>query len=176
MKRSLIILAALSLAASFTSNGSAEEAAPGPAKYGWVDLKKVMKAYYKTEEMLQQFEDEKAAKEAEVTKLVDEIEKMDAGLLLLSKTARARQEEEILKKKMTVNTMIQEAEQELGKQSMLKQEKLLKDIIAVSDKLAAEEGYTIIFRGEVLLYKDPALDCSDRIITILNKKKVISDQ
>jgi len=65
--------------------------------------------------------------------------------------------------------MIQEAEQELGKQSMLKQENLLKDIIAVSDELAAREGYTFIFRGEVLLYKDPALDCSEQIITILNK-------
>ena len=94
---------------------------------------------------------------------------MDAGLLLLNTKARAEQEEKILKSKMAVNTLIQESEQELGKQSMLKQDKLLKDIIAVSDKLAAREGYTFIFRGEVLLYKDPALDCSDQIIAILNK-------
>ncbi len=169
MKKYLSILIAVSLITAFVSNASAEEAAPGPAKFGWVNLKKVMTEYYKTEEMLQQFEDEKKAKEAEVTKLVEEIEKMDAGLLLLSTKARAEQEEKILKSKMEVNTLIQEAEQELGKESMLKQEELLKDIIAVSDDLAAKEGYTFIFRGEVLLYKDPALDCSDRIIAVLNK-------
>lgn len=169
MKKILVILIAVSLIAAFVSNASAEKSTVGPAKYGWVDLKKVMMEYYKTEEMLQQFDEEKAAKEAEVTKLVEEIEKMDAGLLLLSTKARAEQEEKILKSKMAVNMLIQESEQELGKQSMLKQEGLLKDIIAVSDKLAAREGYTFIFRGEVLLYKDPALDCSNQIIEILNK-------
>lgn len=171
MKKNIAIVIAFLLVAAFISNASAEESAPGTAKFGWVDLKKVMTEYYKTEEMLQQFEDEKKAKEAEVTKLVEEIEKMDAGLLLLSTKAREEQEEKILKSKMAVNMLIQEAEQELGKQSMLKQENLLKDIIAVSDKLAAREGYTFIFRGEVLLYKDPALDCSDQIIAILNKGK-----
>jgi len=165
----LIIISLILITTCASAMAAEEESTPGPAKYGWVDLKKIMKTYYKTEEMLKQFEDEKAAKEAEVTKLVEEIEKMDAGLLLLSTKARAEQEEKILKNKMAVNMMIQEAEQELGKQSMLKQENLLKDIIAVSDELAAREGYTFIFRGEVLLYKDPALDCSEQIITILNK-------
>lgn len=162
------IIFVISLTTSlFPLTAEAEDSAS--PKYGWVDLKKVMKEYYKTEEMLKQFDAEKAAKEAEVTKLVEEIEKAEAGLLLLNKEARAEQEEAILKKKMAVNMMIQEAEQELGTQSLLKQEKLLKDIISVADELAVEEGYTFIFRGEVLLYKDPALDCSDRIIEILNK-------
>jgi Skp family chaperone for outer membrane proteins len=169
MRNIILIIISLIFITTSVSTALAEESTPGPAKFGWVDLKKVMTEYYKTEEMLAQFEDEKAAKEAEVTKLVEEIEKMDAGLLLLSTKARAEQEEKILKKKMAVNMMVQQAEQELGNQSLLKQEELLKDIIAVSDKLADREGYTFIFRGETLLYKDPALDCSTQIIAILNK-------
>ncbi len=169
MRNIILIIISFVFITTSVSIAVAEESTPGPAKFGWVDLKKVMTEYYKTEKMLAQFEDEKAAKEAEVTKLVEEIEKMDAGLLLLSTKARAEQEEKILKKKMAVNMMVQDAEQELGNQSMLKQEELLKDIITVSDKLAAREGYTFIFRGETLLYKDPALDCSDQIIAILNK-------
>jgi len=169
MKNYIAILIVFFIVTTFVSNAVSDESAPGPEKFGWVDLKKVMKAYYKTEEMMEQFEEAKEAKEAEVTKLVEGIEKMEAGLLLLSTQARKEKEEEILKQKMAVNMKIQEAEQELGNQSMLKQEELLKDIINVADDLAADEGYTFIFRGEVLLYKDPALDCSDRIIAILNK-------
>jgi len=169
MRNIILVIISIIFITTSVSAAVAEESTSEPAKFGWVDLKKVMTEYYKTEEMLAQFEDEKAAKEAEVTKLVEEIEKMDAGLLLLSTKARAEQEEKILKKKMAVNMMVQQAEQELGNESLLKQEELLKDIIAVSDELAAKEGYTFIFRGETLLYKDPALDCSDRIIAILNK-------
>ncbi|MEA1927534.1 MAG: OmpH family outer membrane protein [Candidatus Auribacterota bacterium] len=169
MRRTILILISLIFIITSATRASAEESSPERGKYGWVDLKKVMKTYYKTEEMLAQFEEEKAAKEAEVTKLVEEIEKMEGKLLLLSKTARKEKEEAILRKKMEVNAMIQEAEQELGNKSRLKQETLLKDIIAVSDELADEGGYTFIFRGEVLLYKDPALDITDRIIAILNK-------
>ena len=178
-----IILIIISLVFITTSAPSmlAEEATPGRMKYGWVDLKQVMKEYYKTEEMLVQFEKEKEAKEAEVKKLVEEIENMEAGLLLLNDAARREKEEEILKKKISVNQMIQEAEQELGTQSIIKQGMLLEDIIKEAEILARKEGYTFIFRGEVLIYKDPALECTDQIIAELNKgqekgKSVISDQ
>ena len=181
MRKSIAILVAFSLVAAFVSDASAEESSPGRMKYGWVDLKKVMKGYYKTEEMLVQFEKEKEAKEAEVKKLVEEIENMEAGLLLLNDTARREKEEKILKKKISVNMMIQEAEQELGTQSIIKQGKLLEDIIKEAEALARKEGYTFIFRGEILIYKDPALECTDQIIAELNKgqekeKSVISDQ
>ena len=181
MRKNIAILVAFSLAAAFISNAPAEESSPGRMKYGWMDLKQVMKDYYKTEEMLVQFEKEKEAKEAEVTKLVEEIENMEAGLLLLNDTARREKEEEILKKKISVNAMIKEAEQELGAESVIKQGKLLEDIIKESEILARKEGYTFIFRGEVLIYKDPALECTDQIIAELNKgqekkKSVISDR
>ncbi len=181
MRKNISILVAFSLIAAFVSNASAEESSPGRMKYGWVDLKQVMKSYYKTEEMLVQFEKEKEAKEAEVQKLVEEIENMEAGLLLLNDAARREKEEEILKKKISVNAMIQEAEQELGSQSIIKQGVLLKDIIKEAEILARKEGYTFIFRGEVMIYKDPALECTDQIIAELNKgeekgESVISDQ
>jgi Skp family chaperone for outer membrane proteins len=169
MRKNIVILVVFSLVAVFASSLLAEESSSNQIKFGWVDLKMVMKNYYKTEEVLSQFEKEKAVKEAEVKKLVDEIENMEAGLSRLSDTARREKEEEILKKKISVNAMIQEAEQELGNKSMAKQGKLLEEIIAQAEILARKEGYTFIFRGDMLIYKDPALECTNRIITELNK-------
>ena len=103
--------------------------------------------------------------------MVEEIEKMEAELILLNEKARLAKEEDIVKKKIAANRMINEAEQELGAQSLIKQGKLMADIIKVAEDLAAREGYTFIFRAEGLLYKDPALDCTDRIIMELNKGK-----
>ena len=137
--------------------------------FAWVDLQKVMKAYYKTDAMLEKFEKEKAAKEDEIKGMVGEIEKMEGELLLLTKAAREAKEDEILKRKVAVNTKIEEAEKELSAQSISKQGELVEDVMAVAEMLARKEGYTFIFRAEGLLYKDPALDLTDRVIGELNK-------
>jgi Skp family chaperone for outer membrane proteins len=175
MRKFILITISLAVIMTATSSPAAEEVSAAGQKYGWVDLKKVLKTYYKTDIMLKQFDEAKLAKEAEVNKIVEEIENMEAGLLLLTPKARKETEGDILKKKYEVNAMIQEAEEELGNESMVKQEELLKEVIDAAEKVATEKGYSFIFTGEILIYKEPSMDCSDAILAILNKGHETAD-
>lgn len=146
-----------------------EKAASEPGRIAWIDLPRVMKGYYRAEEMVAEFEKEKAEKEAEVQKLVAEIERLEGEMLLLSDQARATRHEEILKKKISVNALIEEAERALSLQSAARQGKLLEEISAAAAEVARREGYVYVIRGDVLLYRDPAREVTDGVIAVLNR-------
>ncbi len=148
-----------------------EATAAGAARIAWIDLPRVMQGYQRAEEMVADFEKEKAAREAEVEKVIAEIERMEGEMLLLSDQARAARQEEILKKKISVNAMIEQAERELGRQSMVRQGKLLEEISAAAEKVAVREGYDFVIRGEVLIYKSPDREITDGVIAELAREE-----
>ncbi len=153
----------------FAGGGFAEEQATGTGadRIAWIDLPEVMQGYPRAEEMVADFEKEKAEQEAEVEKVIAEIERLEGEMLLLSDQAKAARREEILKKKISVNAMIEQAERELSRQSMLRQGKLLEEISAAAEKVARREGYSFVIRGEVLLYKNPDREITDEVIAEL---------
>jgi len=156
----------------FTVSVVAQEEAgnAGPARIAWIDLPRVMQGYGRAEEMVADFEKEKAAREAEVEKVIAEIERLEGEMLLLSDQAKAARREEILKKKISVNAMIEQAEQELSLQSMLRHGKLLEEISAAAGEVARRQGYDYVVRGEVLLYKTPEREITDGVIAELNQE------
>ncbi|MDP8235793.1 MAG: OmpH family outer membrane protein [Candidatus Erginobacter occultus] len=155
----------------FAGGGFAEEAAEtGADRIAWIDLPEVMQEYGRAEEMVADFEKEKADREAEVEKVIAEIERLEGEMLLLSDQAKAARREEILKKKISVNAMIEQAERELSRQSMLRQGKLLEEISAAAEKVARREGYDFVIRGEVLLYQNPEREITDGVIAELNRE------
>jgi len=155
----------------FAAGGAAgEETAAGGAGIAWIDLPRVLKDYRRAEELVAEFEREKAAREAEVQKLVDEIERLEGEMLLLSDQARAARTEEIMRKKLSVNRMIEEAEAALARRSMIRQGELLEEVSAAAEKVALREGYDFVLRGEVLLFKDPDREITDLVIAELNRE------
>lgn len=162
---------ALILAAFLISAGGGVMA--DELKFGWVDLEQVFRGYYKTEKTLDSLEEEIKQKEAEVKKLVEEIRQMEAAKELMREDERLKQEKEIVKKKLAANTLRQKAERELGQQIIIEKGKLLEEIIEKIEELARRESYTFIFRGElpeIVLYKDPSLDLTNRVLKEVNKE------
>ncbi len=139
-------------------------------RIAWIDLARVMKEYRRAGEMVTAFEEEKADREAEVQKMVAEIERMEGEMLLLSEQARKAREQEILRKKLAVNTMIEEAEEELSRQSVIRQKRLLEDISLVAEQIARRRGYAFVLRGEVLIFQDPGREITDEVIAELNRQ------
>jgi Skp family chaperone for outer membrane proteins len=152
-----------------TAGISAGEEAAGADGIAWVDLNRVLKEYRRAKEMVSEFERDKAAREAEVQKIITEIDRMEGEMLLLSEKARKAREEEIMKKKLSVNAMIEEAERELSRQSVLRQGKLLEEVSGAAEKVALREGYAFVLRGEVMLFKDPAREITEEVIQELNR-------
>lgn len=136
----------------------------------WIDMARVMKEYERAEEMVAEFEKDKATREAEVQKMIAEIERMEGEMLLLSEKARKAREEEIVKKKLSVNAMIEEAERELSRQSVVRQKRLVEEVSWAAEKVARRAGYAFVLRGEVMLFKDPAREITDEVIAELNRK------
>jgi Skp family chaperone for outer membrane proteins len=159
-----------------TFSGRAGEETAETGGIAWVDLPRVLKEYRRAEEMVSEFERDKATREAEVQKSIAEIERMEGEMLLLSEKARKTREEEIMKKKLSVNAMIEEAERELSRQSMLRQGKLLEEVSAAAEKVALREGYAFVLRGEVMLFKDSAREITEEVISELNRREKESNQ
>ncbi len=157
----------------FTTGGFAQEQAAVTARVdriAWIDLPGVLQGYQRAEEMVADFEKEKAAHEAEVEKVISEIERLEGEMLLLSEQAKAARQEAILKKKISVNAMIEKAERELSRKSMIHQAKLVEEVSAAAGRVARREGYAYVIRKEVLLYQDPDREITDRVIAELEKE------
>lgn len=171
MKKTLIALLII-LFFGAGENLIAEEAVPsGNSKFAWVDLKKVIQGYHKTEPIVERLEKAKQRKEDEIKKLVDEIKIMEAKVGLMNESGRRQQEKEIAQKRLAASTLIQEAERDLNLLEFTEMEKVIGEIKERAAELAKESGCTFIFLSEALLYKDPALDLTEKLLEELNKKK-----
>ncbi len=170
MKYFAILTAALFILGAAGIPAVADEEAPGAGVIAWIDLPRMMREYHRAKDLVEEFEKDKAAREAEVQKLIDEIERLEGEMLLLSDQARAARAEEVLKKKIAVNRMIEEAERELSMQSMIRQGDLLEEISGAAEKVARREGYAYVLRREVLLYGDPAREITDAVLEELNRE------
>jgi len=169
MRKISIFLALLVLLTAAGRAPAEEGNSDSPDRIAWIDLPRVMKEYRRAGEMVEAFEEEKAAREAEVKEMVAEIERMEGEMLLLSEQARKARQEEILRKKLGVNAMIEEAEEELARQSVIRQKRLLDDISLVAERIALRRGYSFILRGEVLIFQDPGREITDEVIEELNR-------
>ncbi len=140
-------------------------------KFAWIDLEKVIQGYYKTERLLADLEKKKEEKEEEAKKLIEEIKVMEGKLALMTESARRKQEKEIARKRLAASTMIQEAERDLLMESAEIEKAVIGEVEKHATALAKKNGYTFIFLGNTIIYKDPALDLTDKLLEVLNKEK-----
>jgi len=179
MKKIVLLAALISISISLAARGEDVPAA-GPAapaapaasaaiKIGCVNLDEVMRGYGKAERMLARLESEMKEKEAETEKLVAEIKKLKAEKDLLSSEARMKKEEEILEKTMALKKFRQDVEESLEMRIATERKKLEKEIRDTVQAKAKAMGYSLVFVGELVLYKDPALDITKEVLAELNK-------
>ncbi len=173
MKKVFIVAAMVGLLMPLTARGEDAPVAAAPAtvglKIGYVNLDEVMRGYGKAEKMLARLESEMKEKEAETEKLVAEIKKLKAEKDLLSADARMKKEEEILEKTMALKRYRQDVEESLELKISSERKKLEKEIRDTVQVKAQAMGYSLVFLGEMVLYKDPSLDITKDVLEELNK-------
>ncbi|HPQ66166.1 MAG TPA: OmpH family outer membrane protein [bacterium] len=155
---------------------AAAAAAEGTGRVGWVDTERVFKEYYRTEEMLGESSPlvrEKERTEAKIEEVRAGIEAMERDLeqkaLLLNETALAKKKEAIFREQLTLRQLVREAEVQLQGRIMEVTQELSEEIQAKIAVFAREQGYSYILRGEVLFYKDPALEITDQVLEVINR-------
>ncbi len=169
MKKTIVIVLVLSLAVLL--GGLKAFADEDSQKFAWIDLEKVIQGYHKTEPIVAKLEKEKDKKEGEVKKLIEEIKMMEGKLALMTESARRKQEKAIAKKRLAASTLIQEAERDLSLLEVNEMEKVIEEVKKRAAELAEEGGYIFIFLSNTIIYKDPALNLTDKLLEVLNKKK-----
>lgn len=144
-------------------------------KFAFVDLQRVLvqsDAGKKAKADLEALEKSKKAvideKIKAITALEDELNKQAS---VLSADAKKAKEEELDKLGRDIKTAVTEARAEMQKKENELTGAILNDIIAIVDAMGAEEGYSIIFRSEVIISAKKEFELTDLVLKRFNESK-----
>lgn len=139
-------------------------------KIGYIDISRVFDEYNRTKEEDQVLEKKGSEKEAQRESMVREIKKIKEELDLASDKAKAEKQKLLDEKIKKLQDYDRITREDLRKERDGIIREILKEIDGVIQELGKKEGYTIILNERVLLYKDSALDLTERVINILNEQ------
>lgn len=149
-------------------------------KIGIVDSRLIMSKVKKFQDAQSNLNKQIAAEEQKLSNMKKQVEQMYAELeqqkMILSEEKRREKEEIVKQKYMELQTAMQKI---YGPQGKLEQERaklaapLLKEIKKVIDEVAKKNKYDVVLDSGVgvVLYHNPTIDLTDKIIDELNKKK-----
>lgn len=139
-------------------------------KIGYINLGKTFDAYEKTQRYEKSLGEKGDKKEKDRQKLVDEIKALKDEMLLLSDKAKEEKQTKIDEKIKSLQEFDQETRDELKQE----RDEMVRDILREIDKVIQEygkkNGYTVILNDRMLVYGNEAIDITQDIIDILNKK------
>lgn len=158
------VIFVLGLSAAATDMASAKE-----YKIAYVDLAKVFDEYKKTKESEKALEGKGKGKEAERTKMVDELRKLKDEQALLSEKAKAEKQTVIDNKIKVLQDFDRKTRDELLKERNDALGGILKDIEKVVNDYAKATGYDLILNSRMLLYGGEQYDLTSEILSRLNK-------
>lgn len=163
MKRVITMLLAFTLL-------SAAPALTAEAKLGYVDLQKALNmseagksAKENIQKKVKEHEGAIDARQKELKKLKDELEKQ---ALLLSDDARAAKERDYQQKLKEFQRYTKDIQEELQQKDADFTRQILEELFKVIKEVGEKEGYTMIFEQSEssLLYADDKSDLTDKII------------
>lgn len=137
-------------------------------KIAFVDLGMVFDGYLKTKDYDTRLEDSKNKGQKDIDTKVSEIKGLQDKLSLLSDKEKEKKQEEITKKTKDLQEFQRTTETTLLKERDERLKEILDDIQKVVTELAKKEGYTLIVNDRVLLYGDPSMDISKKVLDQLN--------
>ena len=153
----------------FTSNcilAGAEE-----LKIGYINLGKTFDEYEQTQKYDKSLEKKGDSKKKERQKLVDEIRDLKDEMVLLSDSSK-KEKQAVLDEKIKE---LQEFDEETRGELRQDRDEMVRDVLREIDDVIQEygekNGYTVILNDRVLLYGNEAIDITQDIIDLLNKKK-----
>ena len=158
---------------------SATPASAADMKIGYIDSARIFAEYKGTEDAQKAFDDEVEGWEKQAEAMKVEMDSLagayQAQSLMLSDARKAEKEQEILQKKTAYETFVQSIWGPQGKLAEKNSElvqPIIEKINVILEKIGREENFAMIFNtvGGVLVYADPGLDLTDRVIEELNKE------
>ena len=181
MKRNLRMLSLNLLIAFllFSPNNSAAVANPNPkvAKYAVVDMQAVILNVSDGKEARSKLEKEIKAKETELVKAKEELDKMNkewkSQAPLLSETARLQKQQEFQEKFLGLRNEEMTFQNEIKKKEQEATQKIAIKVTDLVNKLSADRGYEMVFETSsagLLYLKDPA-DLTKEVIAAYEEKK-----
>lgn len=139
-------------------------------KIGYVDVARVFDNYDKTKEQDKALESQSNKKRDSRESMVTQIRKMKEEIEVLSEKAKEKKQADIDSKIKELNDYDRQANDELKEQRDNMVREILKDIDAVAEKYATDNGYTMLLNSRVLVYGQKTYDLTDKILQDLNAK------
>jgi outer membrane protein len=167
--RKLILVAALIFVLPLSS------LAADYAKFGSIDLQKVLneseagkKAKSGLEALIKSKESTIKEKGEAIEKLKGELEKQSS---VLSAEAKKKKEDELEKLVREYQRIIQDSQAEVKKKEGELTDTIIKEIREAIEKIGKEEGYVLIIERGMVLYSNKGIDITDRVMKEYNESK-----
>jgi outer membrane protein len=171
MRKTLIIPFLICLVFAAANVGAAE------VKIGYVDLQKAINlsaegksAKDLIEKKVSEYEVQVAQRKEELQKAKDEFEKQ---ALLLSDEARAAKDRDLKDKYKDFQRFTKDIQEELQQVDADMTRKILAGVLKVAAEIGEQEKFTAIFEKNEssMVYADPAIDLTERVIKQYNADK-----
>ncbi|MDA8427940.1 MAG: OmpH family outer membrane protein [Geobacteraceae bacterium] len=118
---------------------------------------------------VKKYQDEINAKQVEIKKLKDDLEKQG---MLLSESARASKEKDYQQRLKEFQRFTKDAQDELQGKDEEYTRKILESMEKIIKDFGQKNGYTFIFvKNEGLLYADDKADVTDEVLKLLNASR-----
>ena len=166
MRKLLIFAVAFSLMAA--------SAYAGTVKIGVIDMQKIVFESKEGKKAKAEWDKEYNEKKQEIDKKTKELQKLQEELkknaAVLSEKAKKQKQEELRKKAMELQFLKQEAMQYLQKRNAELVDAIIKKAIKIIQDYGKKNGYTLIIdRTGKVVYSDPSVDLTKKIIQIMDK-------
>jgi outer membrane protein len=162
----------------FLSFLPASAPAADTAKFGAIDIQKVLnesEAGKKAKSDLESLIKSKQANIDEKGRAIDKLKSdMEKQSSILSEDARKKKEDELERMVRVYQHLVQDSQAELKKKESELTDGILKQIRDMVDKIGEEEGYTIIFEKGTVLYSSKGIDITEDVLKRFDAAKAKS--
>ena len=139
-------------------------------KIGYVDIFRVFNDYEKTKDYDKNLEKRKGDAEKKLEKKKETIEKLQGKLSLLKEDEKAKEEEKLNKELKEYRDLERGAFADIRKERDDKMKDIVEDIDVIVKDYAKKNGFDLVVNSNAVLYGAKAMDVTDEILNISNKK------
>ncbi|MFN4227444.1 MAG: OmpH family outer membrane protein [Candidatus Ratteibacteria bacterium] len=143
-------------------------------KIGYIDIKKVFDNYEEAKKTEANFKKEVDDAQKDLDKLEGDIRKMQEDYEkkknMMKPEEQAKKEKEIKDKIQELSKIYLETKQRLDEKGKTLESQIFENIKKAISEYAKKNGYSIVVDSRMILYGENAVDLTDEIIKILNKK------
>jgi Skp family chaperone for outer membrane proteins len=164
-KAALVLLTVLVSLAIITGSAYAQE------KLAYIDLSRTFSEYNKTKDYDKKLTERENSYIAERDKKLGEFNTLKDKFALLSDKEKESKKGELESKAKALKDFVTQKEETLRKEQEERMKEILKDIQDAVKSHSENSGITMVFNDRVLVYQSKAMDITENVIAILNKKR-----